>query len=466
MKRMLLITCLIMISANYAFATKFLFGTPINHYTGRSPMSVFASDLDGDGDNDLAVANNMSDNIAILINNGDGTFQRAVSYAIGQYSGPYSIIANDFDGDGNNDIAVVNMFSSNVSILKNNGNGTFQSAVNYPVVNLPVSIFACDFDNDGYKDLAVVNMDDAGTISMLKNNGDGTFQEAINYSVGVGSANSIFASDIDGDGDNDLVATYGLGVALFENSGDGAFQPPVIIVTDNYLSSVFLIDLDGDGDNDIFAAGSRRPSSIVSIFKNNGDGTFQDAVNYGSGSETHSIFSCDLDGDGSNDLVTANFRSHNISVLINNGDGTFQTAVNYAGASYPEAVIASDLNGDGRNDLVVASSNYISVFLNNPYYVGVEQEPAILPLEYNLSQNYPNPFNSQTKIQFDIPAVSHVSMNIFDILGRRVSTLLDGERQAGRHQAVWNADGYPSGIYFYKLTTDGYSETKRMILLK
>ncbi|HWR83535.1 MAG TPA: VCBS repeat-containing protein, partial [Candidatus Deferrimicrobium sp.] len=117
--------------------------------------SVFASDLDGDGDADLAVANDGSFNVSILTNNGDGTYQAAVNY--GADDGLTSVFAADLDGDSDNDLAVANYWSNNVSILKNNGDGTYQATVNYGAGVRPRSVFAADLDGDGDNDLAVAN---------------------------------------------------------------------------------------------------------------------------------------------------------------------------------------------------------------------------------------------------------------------------------------------------------------------
>jgi len=97
-------------------------------------------------------------------------------------------------------------------------------------------------------------------------------------------------------------------------------------------------------------------------------------------------------------------------------------------------------------------------------YVDIEEIPSILPEKIFLFQNYSNPFNAQTIIQYNLPSASHVSIDIYNILGRRVETLIDKQQQAGCHQVVWNADDKTSGVYFYKLQAGDYIETKKMLL--
>jgi len=96
---------------------------------------------------------------------------------------------------------------------------------------------------------------------------------------------------------------------------------------------------------------------------------------------------------------------------------------------------------------------------------GVQNKFAV-PLEFSLKQNYPNPFNPNTKISFDLPSNVKVMLKVYDMLGREVAMLVDGEMNAGNHEANFNASGLSSGIYIYRLTAGSFTETKRMNLLK
>ncbi|UCE65249.1 MAG: right-handed parallel beta-helix repeat-containing protein [Candidatus Zixiibacteriota bacterium] len=92
-------------------------------------------------------------------------------------------------------------------------------------------------------------------------------------------------------------------------------------------------------------------------------------------------------------------------------------------------------------------------------------EPS-LPKYFELKQNYPNPFNNSTQISYALPQAAHVIIEVYDILGRRVSVLVDEDQQAGYHQITWRAAGKSSGVYFYKLQTGEFTRTRKMILLK
>ena len=120
-----------------------------------------------------------------------------------------------------------------------------------------------------------------------------------------------------------------------------------------------------------------------------------------------------------------------------------------------------DLPDDVNNaTLIIGTEEYITKGLSEN-----------LPDEYSLSQNYPNPFNPSTSIRFALPHTGHVSLEIYNMLGQRVRTLVDEEMKAGYYTIEWNGQGIDgkqvaSGIYFYRMNTGNYQETKKMLLLK
>jgi len=235
---------------------------------GTSIRFLFCADLDEDDDLDLAVADAWGDRISILKNNGNGTFTNAFYYGVGDE--PVSPFCADLDGDGDLDLAVANAYSDNVSILKNNGDGTFQTKLDYPVIDGPHSVFSMDLDMDGDLDLAVTNgFEDSGdSISVLMNNGDGTFANATNYKVGP-RALYLFSSDIDGDADFDLAVanSWSNNVSILRNNGAGTFAAAVNYETPSGPMYPFCADLDADGDFDL-AVTIGYSGNVVSILKN------------------------------------------------------------------------------------------------------------------------------------------------------------------------------------------------------
>jgi hypothetical protein len=367
------------------------FALAANYGTGGGPQSVFCADLDGDSYLDLVTVGYLiEDNyVSILKNNGNGTFGSPFNYEAGD--SPKSVFCADLNGDGNLDLAVANYSSNNVSILMNNNDGGFESPVNYDVGSAPFSLSCADLDGDGDLDLAVAN-EGSNDVSILNNIGDGTFQSTDNYGTGY-NPRSVFCADLDGDFDLDLaVANWGSdNVSILKNNGNGTFLPKVDYGVGIYPLSVFCADLDGDLDLDLAVANDS--SDNVSILKNNGNGTFANAVNYGAGDIPRSVFCSDLDGDGDLDLTVANAGSNNVSILKNNGNGTFMEAVNYGAGDYPQSVFCADLDGDGDFDLAAANTNSNNVsILKNLTQIPANQPPWAFHL---IS---PGPTNDTTQV--------------------------------------------------------------------
>jgi len=324
---------------------------------GTNPDSAAVGDFNGDGKLDLAVANEGSDNVSVLLGNGDGTFQAAVDYRAG--TDPDSVAVGDFRGDGKLDLVVANYYSNNVSILPGNGDGTFQAAVNYGV-SAPTSVAVGDFNGDGKLDLAVANV--FSDVSVLLGNGDGTFQAAVNYGAGTEPA-WVEVGDFNGDGKLDLAVANvdSNNVSILLGNGDGTFKAAVNYGVGIEPVSEAVGDFNGDGKLDLAVA---NYGSNVSVLLGNGDSTFQAAVNYGAGAEPAWVAVGDFNGDGKLDLAVANVGTGNVSVLLGNGDGTFQAAVNY-GTGIGESLAVGDFNGDGRLDLAAPNSD-VFVLLQIP----------------------------------------------------------------------------------------------------
>jgi len=292
-----------------------------------------------------------------LKNNGNGTFQYKVDYNAGAF--PYSVFAADLDGDGDNDLAVANETSNDISILKNNGNATFQTAVNYGAGTNPKDVFAADLDDDGDYDLAVAN-EGTHNVSILTNNGNGTFQAPVNYGAGTWPQ-TVHAADLDSDGDTDLsVANHGSSnVSILKNNGNGTFQTAVDYSAEFVPRSVFAIDLDGDGDRDLATA--NQASDNISILRNNGNGTFQMPINYAASYDPEAVFGADLNGDGRNDLAVAHSGVAFISILLNRGAGTVSGTVTEIDGNTPiEGVLIRVLRSGSevRRTTTAANGSY------------------------------------------------------------------------------------------------------------
>jgi hypothetical protein len=117
------------------------------------------------------------------------------------------------------------------------------------------------------------------------------------------------------------------------------------------------------------------------------------------------------------------------------------------------------------NDLLLASASTTLRMAVAAPLTDVDNSPTS-PIKYELRQNYPNPFNPTTNIRFEIVDLEFVSLKIFDVLGREVATLMNEEKPKGNYNVTWDASHMPSGVYFYHLTTENFSQVKKMLLIK
>jgi hypothetical protein len=123
-------------------------------------------------------------------------------------------------------------------------------------------------------------------------------------------------------------------------------------------------------------------------------------------------------------------------------------------------LLSIDKNGDGTIDTTVTPNDFVVTG------VGSEKQVRPIPTSYNLRDAYPNPFNPSTTMRFDLPYVTHTRLQIFDMLGRVIATLVDETKQAGSYEVTWNASNISSGVYFYRLQAGSFVETKKLLLIR
>ena len=304
------------------------FAARVEYTTDTNPVAVSYEDLDGDGDLDLFTTSRVTDKVSVLMNNGDGTFAAQVTYETGVT--PYYVTSADIDNNGTPDLLVLNVASNTVSVLTNNGDGTFAAKVDYGVGDSSFGggIDASDFDSDGYLDVVVGNGGD-DTISILMNNGDGTFATEVTYATGP-APYSVAVADFDGDSDPDVVVANGFDqtVSVFIGAGDGTFAAKVDYTVGFSPFSVRTADLDNDGDEDIITADFGE--NTISVLLNNGNGTFAAKVGFVAGvSNVSPNAVADFNNDGFIDVVIG--QSGFSSVLLNNSTSSLTATTSPGG---------------------------------------------------------------------------------------------------------------------------------------
>jgi hypothetical protein len=354
-------------------------GTFLAQY-GSSPLSIAVGDFNHDGILDLAVVSYCCGptGVSILLGRGDGTFEPSITYPAGDQ--PFSVVAADFNHDGNLDLAVANSLSNYVSILLGNGDGTFRPGPqNPPLVQPAVFVAVGDFNADGIPDL--VTIEDNGychCISVLLGNGDGTFQDAIVTQPSF-VVQAIGIGDFNHDGKLDLATagTFGFSssVNILLGNGDGTFQYGASYPGGTLPANIAVTDLNGDHRPDLAISNSEGGS--ISVLLGDGDGTFQPPVDYPTAFPSW-VAVGDVNGDHIPDLIAANFDfSSGVSVLLGNGDGTFRPGVFYAGGIETSYVALGDFNGDRQADLAAADYLYgtVRIMLNTGIVSFLPTEP-------------------------------------------------------------------------------------------
>jgi Flp pilus assembly secretin CpaC len=263
-------------------------GSPIN--VGQQPSAIVTGDFNADGNQDFVVTNFTDNTFSLFLGNGDGTFKQATGspFALpSAVTGPIAMTATDINSDGNLDLAIVNQTTNNVSILLGNGNATFNESTGSPIVvgKSPVAIATGDLNNDSHPDLAVVNQTD-NTVSVLLGNGDGTFIAATNSPLATGQApTAVTIADFNADGNADIAVTDPQtdSVSVFLGLSQGLFAPAFELPVGTNPTAILSAALSGASLPDV--AITDDPSGVAgqvtvilspaSLFSNVGAGVAQ-----------------------------------------------------------------------------------------------------------------------------------------------------------------------------------------------
>lgn len=329
--------------------------SPASFPTGAGPTNFVLADLNNDGKTDVAVTNQVSNDVSILLGNGNGTFAPQTLVMAG--SGPYAIASGLFNADSNIDLAVVNSTSNNVSILLGNGSGGFSAPVNFFVGTSPISIAVADLNNDGKQDLAVANFGGffSGSVSLLLGNGTGGFTTGTQVRTRT-QPSYVIAANINGDGNQDLiVANFGANsVSTFSGNGAGAFQLIQNLTSSSGPVALEYANFIGDSAPDLAIANYN--SDTVTTYVGSSNGTFFSGSTNSVGQNPISVTTGDYVGNGTRSFATALSGAN----AVNLSSSFINVGLN------PNAVDTVDINGDGRPDMITANSgsNDISVLVN------------------------------------------------------------------------------------------------------
>jgi hypothetical protein len=363
-------------NGNGTFTYSSTYAAPNSTDFNPGSNSLYVADFNGDGKLDLAALTPYN-GVFIFLGKGDGTFQTAVGYSTVDPNHPndytaYGLAVGDLNGDGKMDIAVTE--TSGMAVLLNNGNGTFGTATYYDSGIAPfesqMGIAIGDVNGDKKNDIVIT--DYYGNVVLYLNQGSGKFAvKGVIAKLGVSFPWLVSIADINGDKKMDVVLTDFWGeIWTFYGKGKGTFTAgPVYPLQywDSAPSNVILADFNGDGALDIFKAGDHYWKGQVTLGR--GDGTFQTNQAYGWGVTGfgNNLVTADFNGDGFPDVAFSWAKSNGMpafGVMLGSSHGALAapTYVTYlsstCSASYPEWIATGDVTGDGKADIVATIQNY------------------------------------------------------------------------------------------------------------
>jgi hypothetical protein len=345
------------------------FGNGNLYTTARGVWGLVLRDFDGDGDLDVAAtdtdANYIGNQFVLLRNNGSGVLTGPQAFSAG---GPSTgIDAADLDGDTDVDVVVANYgFFGNgttISVARNNGAGTFGAPVSYVVGPGPNDIQAGDLDNDGDADLAVAH-DGTSRISLLFNQGNGTFGPAVGFDnlfPGFGPPGLVLL-DLDGDQDLDVLRSgyydqdaNDARLVLLRNAGNRVFQPELLPYGLPFRNPAFdltVADLDGDQRDDVIGAHNFEAGFVV--FEDNNAGGLMTGAMYAGLPSTIAVAAPDLDGDGDSDVLTTSRIERLLTSHENTGEGAFPELPIQGHGNLHQIIALGDIDHDGDLDAVTS----------------------------------------------------------------------------------------------------------------
>jgi hypothetical protein len=428
--------------------------------TSFKPVVVKFYDLDEDNNLDLIVGGDTS---AVAVFWGDGAGGFTAPVIVGTFGRVQSLEPGPtLTGDIKRTIAITQdhgfvSAESTIGYLMHLGNRNlchdvqwFQTNVNPPIFSFPDTVNA------------VMNDFVFGEFS-----GDGGISEIAAVTSSPLPHPLILVSDIEFPGfPGNCTGFIPLGTINEFQLGSG-------IGTTAGHSNIVMGDFDGDTDLDLITL---ETFSSVMFIRNQGNLNFTSESISATGAQ--GITTMDYENDGDLDFLTVNERleDNGITVFLNDGTGSFTARENCFfpfATGRPRSVVASDFDQDGKTDIAIVTGVATGVDSLFVLYnlgggtVGIqEEEIENIPTNFSLAQNYPNPFNPSTTIQFSLPKSGEVTLKIYNLLGEEVKTLVNEFREIGNHSVQYNANNLSSGIYFYRLQAGSFNQVKKMILIK
>ena len=449
-------------------------------------------DYDNDGYTDLiiAAANNfgvVNHPNRLYHNSGDGSFTRVDMPGLTDTLAPFTVPTwNDYDQDGDMDLfigtgpggsAAVDCLYKN--LLKETGTATL-TRLNLPPLSTDLvdgQVWnLIDYDNDGDLDAFLTNYASSLPNNLYKNN-NGTYVRMTEAQVGsIVSDLGLFLANLWGDFNNDgyidcIVTRQGGQTSLYNNNGNGTFtridSSSIASSFGNYGATAG--DYDNNGTLDLYLTGSTDSKGLYRNDLSNGNKWIN--IKCTGGGPQSSLSNKSAVGTKVKAKATINgipvWQYREVSSQNSfNSMNMLNVHMGFGNASVIDSLVIIWPRGLKETFTNVSLNSFYNATEGQGIVSDISNGSILLPEGFRLYQNYPNPFNPSTLIGYQLSANNFVSLKIFDIAGKEISTIVNNNQPAGNYEVTFDGGGLSSGIYFYKLSAGDFSETKKMSLVK
>ncbi|MDP8210504.1 MAG: FG-GAP-like repeat-containing protein [Candidatus Stygibacter australis] len=462
----------------------------------NKPASVDVADINQDGDLDIILGHehyhgNHWGMISILDNNGNGDF--VLLDTISTYHYEISLQLDQINNNGFPDIITLD-YDENIGLPY------FNIIFDYNLYNWYNTVY-CYYDLVTLSQYEIFHTQNIANISfisntgflwgVLDNNGEGEFSDPIYYNL-ENPPGGLACGDLNEDDREDIVIC-GSDLIVFYNY-PSIFVPFEVDSVSSFICDIKISDIDNNGNNEILGVDWGIPGTQkrLQVYASDGNGNFY--LNYSKWIDEamNCIFVADLNNDEFPDVVynvsysypNSDYELFHTYILFNNQDGTFQDPVNYYTGICSHKSYVADLDGNGWNDIITLNTDFynpppdtgsVHILFNDGTGNFVE-EPQVICDEFKIENvklkinNHPNPFNPVTTISFELPFDSEVVLNIYNIKGQKVKSLIANEMSKGKHSVVWSGEDdrgrkVSSGVYFYQIAVNGEIERMNKCLL-
>jgi hypothetical protein len=345
--------------------------------TNGAIRAMAAADFDEDGDIDIVTTSIAPNEFILMESAGDGLFMPSEFTSL-PYGG-ISMVADDFNLDGNADLLICS--GTHANLFTGAGNLQFTESFSLPLLNPGGgnrTVVAGHFNSDNYPDIAVIYIN-SNVVEIALNNQSGGFNTSVNYPVGEGPA-GLAVADLEGDGRDEVIVSNDTSndAWVYTPNASGVFTLLYELPTGASPRGVTVNDFNGDGLQDI-ATSDNNSVQITVFLQQSGTGfsnVTPSVILLSGNASPGKLYSSDVTGDGNVDLLFIFGIDNSVGMLAGNGDGTFAAVQLYRTETDPIEVVIADYNEDGVNDLAVANdiSGSVSVILNSSVFLELSSD--------------------------------------------------------------------------------------------